>query len=72
MGSSGQISEPSDLNETLHFKWQSRLKKPFKDLKLMDLYKKINTGHKAKELVFKPIFFLCKEFNIEKALSEIF
>lgn len=72
MGSAGQISELSDLNENLCPEWQSKSKKPFKDLKLMGFYVKRKTGRRVKELVFKPNFFLCKKFNIEKALSKIF
>lgn len=72
MGSAGQISELSDLNENLCPEWQPKSKKPFKDLKLMGFYVTLKTGHRVKELVFKPNFFLCKEFSIEKALSEIF
>lgn len=72
MGSVGQISELSDLNENLHPEQQSKSKKPFKDVKLVGFYEKWNTGHRVKELFFKPNFCLCKEFSIEKALSEVF
>lgn len=40
VGSAGQFSELSDLNENLYPKWQSKPKKPFKDLKLMGFYEK--------------------------------
>lgn len=38
----------------------------------MGFYEKWNIGHGVKLLLFKPDFFLCKQFSIEKALNETF